>query len=176
MSLTTIGKNGRVYQRKYDHERARWLHDVRGWSYKRLAAHYGVSVTAIEYACNDKTRARMLAAAKAGNAKKRRPCLGNCGRLVWMHQKNKNPSGYCPTCHGLRVARTVRETTLLCSRCAEWKPDESFPKQAAAKARRGRHQRCRPCGTAERREHRARNREADNAYQREYKRRIRAKP
>ena len=69
--------------------------------------------------------------------------------------------------------RTGEDGTLevRCVTCKEWKPASEYPRNRAQS--RGLHYQCRPCGTAARREHRRRNREAYNAYQREYKRRRR---
>jgi hypothetical protein len=156
MSMVTIGKNGRVYQRKFDHDFARELR-AEGMTYQQLADHFSVSVTALEIVFNAKIRTRNRAGTARRNRELREPCLGGCGALVWRHgAQGRARTGYCPACSGLRRATTVRETTLRCSLCGEWKPDEAFPLQRAAKARRARAGDCRSCQTIRRREHRKR--------------------
>jgi hypothetical protein len=163
----------RVYERKFDHDEARKLR-AEGWSYRELAARFGVSDSAILRVCNPQSRAKMEAHSAAWSRRQRQPCRGGCGRLVWHHGRRIR-SGYCPSCLGKLKTRTVRPDTLLCTHCGEWKLDEEFPfGRTANKSRRDRHSFCRGCQAEVRREHRQRNREADNAYQRAYKRRKRA--
>lgn len=158
MSLETHStKRNRVYQRAFDHDEAKVLRAA-GWSYAKLADHFGVSVGAVRRVCDPRVRQRMDQQAAAFIEKQRQPCLGGCGALVWMHQKNAGRSGLCPTCMAIqKAAAGVREDTLRCSKCREWKPDDEFGRQTRP-TRRGRRNRCRVCETADRRALRRKNR------------------
>lgn len=105
--------------------------------------------------------------AKAHIERQRRPCLGGCGTMVWMH--NKTRSGLCPTCSGeQRAAPNVRESELRCTQCGSWKPDEDFSAEKRA-TRRGRRTWCRECETAKRRELRRRHRSREHENDRKRK-------
>lgn len=153
MSLETIStKNNRVYQRRFDHDEAQELR-AQGWSYPLLADRFGVSVAAVYRICNPEFEERQRKRHAAWLRKKRHPCSGGCGRLVWMHGTTR--SGYCPRCvKALDVAADVRESELRCTKCRRWKPDEEFPRYKGVHARRGRNGWCRSCCAAARREHR----------------------
>jgi helix-turn-helix resolvase-like protein len=160
--------------RKFDHDEAirRYANGETGVA---LAEEYGVSTAAVYRVVNPEIRAYMDKDAVERNRRKREPCRGGCGRLVWRHGRvGRARSGYCPTCNGIQRAESVRPTTLRCSHCREWKRDDAFPRRATANARRGRSHECRVCQTITRRERRQRNAEADRAYQRAYKKRVRA--
>lgn len=148
MSLVTYGKNGRVYQRAFDHDEAIALHaaDPKTWTLQRLAEHFGVSDSAIDRVVNPRRRKQMQEHSNRWlHENRREPCKGGCGRLVWTTVKGR--SGLCPRCLGLSLATTVRPDSLRCSACHEWKPDAEFPRKRATIARRGRHQECRRCQT-----------------------------
>jgi hypothetical protein len=175
MSLETVStKRNRVYERAFDHDECRALRaeDPKRWTWKALAEHYDVSIRAIERVLKPHVAERMNAySLQWTRENKREPCKGGCGALVWMHMKER--SGYCPACAGLLRSKTVRPTELLCTRCDDWKPDEAFPANRNTKGRRGRHVTCRVCQTIVRREHRQRNRQAENDRDRAYKRQVR---
>lgn len=133
--------------RSIDYDEVRRLH-TGGASVAELAERFGVSAHPIRCAVNEGFRLRQNAKRKRLSEQKRRPCLGGCGTLVWMHQHGR--SGLCIRCLALATATTVREDTLRCSRCHEWKPDEAFPRRSRTVARRGRASLCTPCGTIER--------------------------
>lgn len=95
-------------------------------------------------------------------------------------------SATCPDCGGERnryrarcqgcaaKAQTkVADGRAYCPACSTWKPLADFS-PSKWRATRGVHGECRACDSARRRAYRARHRVADDAYQREYKRRKRA--
>ena len=154
--------NGRTYYRKFDHDVAR-LRYAMGVNMSQLAREYGVSRTRIKQIVHQEAGRK----AQERAAAYRWPCL-DCGKGI----KHKN--GRCLQCSTKRRATSVREDELQCTTCQQWKPDDAFPRNRQATARRGRHSQCQACNTIARRDYRHRHREADNAYQREYKKRKRA--
>lgn len=53
---------------------------------------------------------------------------------------------------------SAREGELRCVRCRQWKPDDDFPRSNhRTKARRGRHNHCRPCNNEIKRKWREKN-------------------
>jgi predicted Zn-ribbon and HTH transcriptional regulator len=154
--------------RKFDWDEAARLYET-GLTYEEIAEALGVSSSAVWLALNPEARAR-------GDARKwqwqREARCPDCGAQTT--RTHIGADSRCKRCAALARATSVRATELRCMTCREWKPDEEFPSnRAATKVRRGRHRQCRICQTVARRDHRARNREADNAYSREYKRRRR---
>ncbi len=97
----------------------------------------------------------------------------NCGGPMNRSSRSSGRSLVCPTCAATARRTTIRETTLLCVGCREWKPDDDFPRNRVEASRRGRHTSCRACQTVQRRERRHRNPEASRAYDRAYKARRR---
>lgn len=173
MSMVTVStKRDRIYTRAFDHEEARRLRED-GWTYPALAERYGVSATALQRVCNPRVRERMDARSNDWiREHMRAPCLGGCGRLVWLQTPGR--SGYCPTCVGKRKAAVnVREGELRCTRCGEWKADAEFGTKKR-KTRRGRRTWCRPCEAAARRAHRHANSEQERTYARNRKRKGKA--
>lgn len=175
VSLETIGANGRVYKRAFDHDEARALReaDPKRWTYDALAAHFGVSAVAVCRVVNPAVDGNMRAAATAYLRAHRTPCKGGCGALVWTYA-NPDRTGLCPACHGAqRAADGVRDDELLCRICGEWKPDDDFGGKGV-KARRGHRSNCRACETKARRAHRQANREHERAVERERYRKAQA--
>ena len=169
MSLTYVGKNGRVYRRKFDYEEARRRYAA-GESQKALAAEYGVSIARMCQVLNPEVGRRDDERRREWG---RNSVCPDCGARAT--RKRKSEQHRCRECHSRRMATTVRPDELRCITCKEWKPDDEFPSnRAISPHRRGRHSQCRSCQTIARRDHRRRNREADNAYQREYRRRRRS--
>lgn len=147
-------KKGRLYCRLFNHQEARDLR-AQGWTYKRLAEHFGVTRASVVRACDPEQRAKFDARAAAHTREhSRADCKGGCGARVWTHVKGR--SGFCRTCYARERSVTVRDTTLRCSRCMEWLPDSMFPKATANKARRQRAAECSSCQTLSRRERRER--------------------
>ncbi len=154
MSLVTVGKNTRAYPRRFDHEECRRLREETGWSGARLARHFGVSTSRVYQVIDPRSQERVTRQRAEHIRGMRRPCLGGCGRLVWMHMAGR--SGYCVTCSARRRTKGVRPTTLLCSTCDRWLPDEDFHRRSDAINRRHRTNDCRTCSTAHRRRRRDR--------------------
>jgi len=146
VSLETVStKRNRTYHRHFDHDEARRLR-AEGWSWAKLADRFGVTPLAVTRVCNPDVAARMLAKSNEATRRKRTPCRGGCGRLVWMHQKGR--SGYCAECVARRkTAADVRDGELRCTQCREWKPDEEFPTWHGQKSRRGHSAECQACAT-----------------------------
>ncbi len=170
MSLTHVGKNGRIYQRKFDHGQAKRRYEA-GESVAEMAREYGVSENAVYRVVSPGTRAaydRFYASLKG---------KGRCDRCGEPMNQGSRYAGsrQCQKCCDDDRATSVRPGVLLCFGCREWRPDEEFPRNRSTTVRRrGRHASCRACSTAQRRDYRQRNREASNAYDREYKRKRRA--
>jgi hypothetical protein len=162
MSLVTVStKKNRVYERAFDHDEALAMRAA-GESYAAIARHFGVSPTSIARVCNPKTRQRMDEAARRNAQAKRRPCKGGCGRLVWLHVKDR--SGYCATCvAALSTVADERPGELRCTKCEQWKADGEF-RQTGRRTRRGRNSQCRSCETAVRNDYRQRNASATALY------------
>lgn len=156
----------RVYERKFDWNEAKALRND-GWTYAAIAERFSVSRSAIQRVCDEKRKARV---AEYGAQWQRNGCCPECGAQA----TRSNVQHKCMACRVREMATSVRGDMLRCTTCREWKPDEGFCFDKLLTARRGRHCQCRVCLTVARRKHRERNREADNAYQREYKRRVRA--
>lgn len=170
MSMVTHStKRDRIYERAFDHDEARSLREA-GWSYGRLAEHFGVSETAVQRVCKPALRKRQDEQTKKWIKENRRePCRGGCGRLVWMMSKGR--TGLCQACLAEQLAADgVRPEELLCRKCGAWKPDEEFTRQER-RTRRGRRSWCRGCETEARRRHRATHEEQERKTSREYKRR-----
>lgn len=158
MSLVTVSKKrARVYRRAFDHDEAQTLHATGEWTVARLADHYGVSPAAVSRVVDPAVRKRMHAHSvewKRRNGTS--PCKGECGRQVWTVQAGR--TGYCTSCLAdQKAGRHVRETTLFCTRCERWKPDDYFGRDKRHPRRRYRRTWCRACETDNRRENRRRN-------------------
>ena len=100
-------KPGQIALRKFDHDDAR-VRYASGETLTALAHRYGVSLTAVKRVVDPVTNLRMAEAQLLRLEKMRKPCLGGCGRLVWQH--GRQASGYCPTCHGLRIRKATHGT------------------------------------------------------------------
>lgn len=175
MTLTTVSKvRNRAYARHFDHDECRRLRaeDPKKWSYSALAAHFGVSVTGVQRVCDERFREKLDNSIRQANRRRRRPCKGGCGRLVWLlgEKARTTRSGMCPRCFAIaRVQADVRADSLRCLRCGLWKPDEEFTKRPNSNwGRRNHLTRCRSCETKARTENRRRNPERELAYERRY--------
>ena len=157
----------RVYERKFDWDEARRRYAA-GESIADIARRLGVTWMAVGRVVIPGKEAAMAAYHREYQ---RRGKCDDCGGPMNQVARN-NGSTRCKTCADLAQATSVRPDELRCITCREWKPDEAFPfNRSEGWTRRGRHQQCRACLTVARRNHRQRNREKDNAYQREYRRR-----
>ena len=147
-------------ERRFDYDEAARLR-AEGETVAALALRYGVSLSAIRYATERHTRARMIARG-ARWQRENVPGAGSCVRCgcaisLWTV---RYATGRCLACVHADNTRTVRADTLLCTCCNEWKPDPAFSPSRASKARRGRHSECKSCAAARKRAMRARNRKA----------------
>lgn len=174
MSITRVGKSGRVYVRRFDHEEAQARYEA-GETIAALAAEFEVTYRAVWNVATESGRTAVRKSQE--NAKRRYEGQGicdDCGGPMNLGGRLYNGARRCNPCSALAQATSVREGELRCVICKQWKPDYGFPHNKRERgARRGRHTVCRSCQTVVRRDHRRRNREAENAYQRAYKRRRR---
>jgi hypothetical protein len=184
VSVVTVGKNGRVYQRRFDHDEARARHAA-GETYRALAHAYGVSTTAVERVCDDKVRAQMndrvMARIYSG------VCEG-CGKGVTSaeHRRHKRVAGdkrvLCIRCRGIAKRTRLRYdkdgvlvevccSSLDCANGERWQTPDSFP--GGVKLRdvrpKGIHTFCRACNTRQRRAYRHAHREQETAANRAYR-------
>lgn len=179
MTLITRSRtNGRIYQRRFDHDEMKRLRaeDPERWTHTALAEHFGVSTSRIKQLLDPKLMEKANKATLEYARRKRKPCLGGCGTLVWAHGRRAR-TGYCNSClDEIEAERRadVREDELLCLKCQEWKPDSEFPRGRMRNGRRrGKYRRfkdtwCRSCNTAARRNFRKRHPEAHVAYEKRY--------
>lgn len=145
--------SGRVYVRKFDWDEAVRLR-ASGLTLQAVASQLGVSVTAVQLACDPRLRAvNELRVAEYQRRGRCRTCGGRCSRNA------SGPQGECRACAYKRQATTVRPKSLRCWSCKVWKPDTDFPwNRAEAELRRGRHGTCRVCQTILRTAYRQRRR------------------
>lgn len=156
----------RTYTRSFDWDEARRRNEA-GETKASLAREYGVTTMAIYMACRpeqyEKSKVRRAEWSRAGKCP-------DCGTQTTRQHVSENAR--CVRCSAIARSTSARDGELQCVTCREWFPDENFPSNRKERhARRGRHAQCRSCQTIARREYRHRNREASNAYDREYKRR-----
>lgn len=159
----------RVYERTFDWEEARRLHEEEGLSVRAIARRLGVSTTAMYFAVNPQTyeRAKALNAAwqRSGTCEE---CGGPCTRKAAAYRRG------VPLCHRCAAfayqATNVRPGEQRCITCREWKPNWEFPRNKSRLT--GRHSECTPCQTKARTEWRRRHWARENAYNVERKRRI----
>lgn len=83
--------------RKFDYDAAK-RRFLAGEPKASIARSFGVTPTSIARAVDPVVRKRMAIAAEEYLRRSRPTCLGGCGKLVWMHNKSKNPTGYCSEC------------------------------------------------------------------------------
>lgn len=142
-NLATIGKNGRIYPRKFDHEEAR-RRFKRGENIADLAHELGVTWAAVSFAVDRHRRnANLLLKAEQMSSH-----CATCGEpCSWNRYQQAEPR--CLDCFDKARTTSVRENELLCFGCRNWKPDNDFPHSAARHChkRRGRHNCCRVCGS-----------------------------
>lgn len=162
----------RVYRRRFDWDEARRRYEA-GDTVTAIARDFGVSYAAVRrVVVPGAYEADRAAVARRMAGEKGRGCCRNCGTPIHLHTERYR-GGRCYDCAGLARSTTVSPTTLRCSTCGEWKPDDSFPPKPSLKARRGRHATCHTCDAALKRAWRAANRDVYNERERERKRRAR---
>lgn len=135
-------------KRTFDYEEAKGLRGL-GYSFAQIGQALGVSHYAAAYACNENgIRSRMQESVRRSSENRYARCV-DCGKRISPYRSVR-----CVECAGKARIDSVREDTLRCCRCREWKPDEDFPNRRDTPHRRYRHQLCRPCQTIQRREYR----------------------
>lgn len=144
--------------RGFDWGEAVRLHES-GVSLAEISRRLGVSTRAVTRAVNPNARAKMDEISQRMARNRRQPCLGGCGKLVWMHAVGRNPTGYCPQCIRVIKSGDVQDDLLLCQRCEQWKPDDAFCVDPKSPRRRSRRPYCRACDTEVRQEYRLRNKQ-----------------
>jgi len=139
---------------KFDHSLAR-LRYLAGETQADLAREFGVTPTAVWFACNPEGKAKSVARVKA---LQQSHCVV-CGAPCVTNKYQASAKGRCRKCYAEVRATTVRPTTLCCQTCHRWKPDRQFPfSRAESPHRRGRHGTCRVCHTEIKRAYRKRTR------------------
>lgn len=133
--------------RLVDYDEVRRLYATGEWTQKQLAERFGVSVMPIQRAVNP----RAVAYQRQYLKDHRVSCASGCGALVYT---NGQRTLLCRACFAKTQRTAIREDSLKCHGCKEWKPDAEFPHSRPMLARRGRHNFCRACCTAQRREYR----------------------
>ena len=129
-----------------------------GLTYKEIGVRLGVSLQSVRMACDDEARGRQYRTLSDRAYWRTGACV-DCGTPV----NRFRPGSRCRDCNAKNMTFTVRDDTLLCTRCGRWLPDDAFPHNKTAKERRGRHSLCRPCQTERKREWRQRNPEKTKA-------------
>jgi len=159
---------------KFDWDEARRRH-AGGETYAQLARVYGVSYQAVQYACDEKRReqVRRMSALRQRSGFCRDCGAPGCVPAALVDGVRRH--GRCRSCATKAATTSVRETTLWCFNCSEWKQDAGFPGNRSMQRRRFRHTQCRTCQTWAKRSWRERNREKDRATNREYARARREK-
>jgi hypothetical protein len=95
-NITSNPSPAQIARRKFDHDEARARH-AGGQSINAIAISYGVSWAAVARVVSPKWRSNMHAATARHIARRRVPCLGGCGRLVWTHG-SRDRTGFCRQC------------------------------------------------------------------------------
>lgn len=139
--------------RSFDWDEARRLR-MAGWTYTSIGEHLGVSLQSVRMACDDGARERQRQRMHENDYWRTGSCI-DCGAPVTKYR----PGSRCRSCDTKNKATTVRDDTLLCTRCDRWLPDADFPQKSTSPSRRGRHHLCRSCQTVEKREYRERTRQ-----------------
>ena len=169
----TVGRNGRVYPWKFDHDEARARRSV-GESYPRIAAALGVSPLAVARVCDDKLRDRMKEATRACYAATCEVCGDPC--VSHRHTAKRQRAGYdgrdlCHVCRHRELCVSLRYDSrtgrLLAVRCQNtncvtgerWQTPGNFGrgKRYPDVREGGFHNLCRACAIVVRRDYRNRN-------------------
>ncbi len=160
MSMVTVSrKSKRVYARKFDHDLARELRIVDGWTYKQLRERFGVSETALRRVVDPEFRAKLDTYQKKwGMGGVCRRCRRCATRLV-THSTRR--SGLCPACWSesrqtrFRLDERGQLVAIRCSTCKRWRGPDLFA--SSRSKNRGKRTECRECGTKLRQAYRERH-------------------
>lgn len=163
------------HTRKFDWNEARRLyHEHR--TYAAVARILNVTPQAIRLAIDPQALSENRAYHERWQ-RETQPWVGqciDCGARATRAGRGRSRHGRCKKCEAFSKTSAVRTDTLRCSACRYWLPDEAFPHQSAAVARRGRHQLCRPCQNVARQLYRETHREQERTRDRDRKRAARA--
>lgn len=180
VSMVTVGKNGRVYPRAFDHDQAREFY-AEGASLAELAAVYGVVPQAIKRVVDPVTYERMSTRTREFFKTVCEDCGGPCSKN-WYNSRPtlRMDRVVCVRCAGVRrseealLARLDEDGNLRCSVCGRWKPMAEYASRRTSQGMVVPRHDCRECSSAARRRHRHANAEATRAWDREYRKRRRA--
>lgn len=154
----------RIYPRKFDWEDARRRYE-HGHTFTEIAQDFGVTWAAINRIISPGAYERYANASRAWQL------TGTCDICgASATRRAKGLPTRCRDCSAKSLATSVRDTTLWCATCKQWKPDDQFSRSnSVSKLRRGRHRQCAACNTIKKRDWRNRNQEKQRAYDRAYK-------
>ncbi len=141
--------------RKFDWDEARRLR-ADGWTYRAIADHLGVSLSAVNQACDD--RARAVNRMRKAEWQRGGRCQ-DCGCQI--SRNASRPARRCLACANAARRTSVRDDGhLRCSTCREWKEPAAFPHDwnSRAEARGFRRHLCTACDTLAKRAWRQRQR------------------
>jgi hypothetical protein len=141
--------------RRFDWDEARRLRSD-GWTYQKLADHFGVTLNAVWFACNDEARHRATARTQAWQ---RAGVCPDCGDPATRH--GGGIQSRCVKCALTRLTY-VRDGRAHCPTCEQWKPLAEFT-PCPSKPYRGVRTECRACETTRRREYRRAHPEVEAA-------------
>ena len=144
--------SGRVYERKFDWDEAKRLRKE-GMPLARIGALLGVSYAAIDRVTNPVRYAQMR------HSNDVYQCSGTCVDCgATISRNGTKPVARCRPCQARNLTTTVRDETLRCFRCGEWKPDDAFTLSTSRQYehRRRRIAMCRTCDTRARQAYRLR--------------------
>lgn len=152
----TIGRNGRVYRRKFDWDEARRLHTA-GVSKTQLADRYDVSLAAVQRVLDPDARAAMRARSAAWQMAGTCVVCGKPG--VSRKRRDGRKGARCVGCAAdakrtcLRFDELGEIAEIRCYICKAWQPPTAFPPKFREKSNQ---HRCTACDTTARRAYRAR--------------------
>ena len=147
----------RIYKRRFDWELARNLYE-QGSTIREIANQVGVSWAAVQRVVVPGVLQREIVYQQVWQ---QGGVCGECGGP--MNKASQRQGHRCRACATKARTMNVREDTLRCQKCRQWKPDAEFPSNRIMLVRRGRHALCRPCNTEEKRAWRQRHPERARA-------------
>jgi hypothetical protein len=130
--------------RKFDWDEAQRLRR-RGAAYTAIAELFGVSPSAVRFACDP--RARAQARLRAADYQASGRCV-DCGRQCSYNasmMRAGTSKGRCLECAAKARVTSVRDGALRCLTCRRWLPDSAFTWGQFGDHRRGRHTQCSEC-------------------------------
>ena len=156
--------------RRFDWDEANRLRGE-GATYAEIGRRLGVTGNAIYLACNSHARARQRKYGAAWKKMTCEDCGGTCAPNPY-HPHARLDRMICRKCSSRRrreetlLKRMNHDGDLLCARCGEWRPVETFAMNYGYPRWE-----CRYCETTRRRANREANRDRERAYERSRRRR-----